>query len=140
VSTHFFFKDWGFKLEDLKCKIKLFWGEDDGGCTPVMGRYLASKIPNCETNFVKDKGHLLFFDVWDEMISWLLERAKEHDEDKGKVREEEADKNTSTDPKELGLEPIEKKDKKKKKKKHKSKESDSTETSSDDKNDEKEEG
>ncbi|CAG8530660.1 5841_t:CDS:2 [Ambispora leptoticha] len=73
-------KDWGFRLEDIgklgkeeSVKCKVWHGEEDIGATAAMGRYLAEHISGCESKFVEEKGHMLYFEIWEEVIDWLME-------------------------------------------------------------------
>ncbi|CAG8644633.1 6065_t:CDS:2 [Ambispora gerdemannii] len=73
-------KPWGFRLEDIgksgkgeSVKCKVWHGEEDIGTTAVMGRYLVDHISGCESRFVKEKGHMLYFEIWEEVIDWLME-------------------------------------------------------------------
>ena len=50
-------KPWGFKLEDISIEVHLWYGEDDKLVPPVMGRYLANTIPNCQARFIPGEGH-----------------------------------------------------------------------------------
>ncbi|CAI2162473.1 58_t:CDS:1 [Funneliformis geosporum] len=67
-------KDWGFQLNEIcggvKCKI--WHGEEDSGTTVSMGKYIAEQIPGCESSFVEEKGHLLYFEIWNDVIEWLV--------------------------------------------------------------------
>ncbi|RIA88934.1 Alpha/Beta hydrolase protein [Glomus cerebriforme] len=67
-------KDWGFQLNEIgggvKCKV--WHGEDDRGTTISMGKYIAVQVPGCEANFVEEKGHLLYFEIWNDVIDWLV--------------------------------------------------------------------
>ncbi|GBB95895.1 hypothetical protein RclHR1_02640009 [Rhizophagus clarus] len=67
-------KDWGFQLNEIgggvKCKV--WHGEEDSGTTISMGKYIALQIPGCEASFVEEKGHLLYFEIWNDVIDWLV--------------------------------------------------------------------
>ncbi|CAG8466340.1 4545_t:CDS:2 [Diversispora eburnea] len=60
-------KDWGFKLKDI-----VWYGEKDYTTTAAMGQYIAEQIEGCESHFAKERGHLLYFEIWDEVIEWLI--------------------------------------------------------------------
>ena len=64
--------DWGFKLEDIQSKVFIWQGEDDPNVTPIMARYLAERIPNCETRFVPKAGHMLVYSHWREILEQVL--------------------------------------------------------------------
>ncbi|KAF0498885.1 alpha/beta hydrolase [Gigaspora margarita] len=75
-----FGKDWGFDLSDigkgkdgkLGVKCKVWHGEEDYGCTIAMGKYIADQIEGCETCFVENLGHLVYFTAWNEIIDWCI--------------------------------------------------------------------
>lgn len=52
-------------------KVKVWHGEQDGGTTIAMGKYIASHIPGCESSFVANKGHYLYFEIWNEVLDWI---------------------------------------------------------------------
>jgi pimeloyl-ACP methyl ester carboxylesterase len=63
---------WGFRVEDLRLKnIYLWQGEADPNVPPVMGRYLASAIPNCQPTFVPGAGHFLLYSHWRAILEQL---------------------------------------------------------------------
>ena len=51
-------RPWGFALEDIKVKVRLWHCELDHSVPPAMGRYLSSAVPDCEATFVPGAGHL----------------------------------------------------------------------------------
>ncbi len=48
---------WGFKLEDIRCKVKIWHGEKDFVVRPDFGRHYAKYIPGSEAEFFPDDGH-----------------------------------------------------------------------------------
>ncbi len=58
-----FAKPWGFKLEEIahKTKVFLFHGELDTNVPISMAQEMSQRIPNCETKFYQDEGHLSVF-------------------------------------------------------------------------------
>ncbi|RHZ60883.1 hypothetical protein Glove_350g107 [Diversispora epigaea] len=58
------------RKKGVKCKV--WYGEKDCATTAAMGKYIAEQIEGCESHFVKEKGHLLYFEIWDEVIEWLI--------------------------------------------------------------------
>ncbi len=52
--------DWGFKLEDISKKLKVYlWhGELDVNVPISMGRAMAEAISNCETKFFQNEAHI----------------------------------------------------------------------------------
>jgi pimeloyl-ACP methyl ester carboxylesterase len=64
-------KDWEFELSAINgATAKVWHGEKDLGTTIQMGRYIAKEI-NCELVSVPDKGHMLFFDVLNQVLDWV---------------------------------------------------------------------
>ena len=56
----------------VPCKI--WHGERDNGTTPAMARHL-SKGMCCELELVPDRGHMLYFERFFEVLEWLREGA-----------------------------------------------------------------
>jgi pimeloyl-ACP methyl ester carboxylesterase len=52
--------------------VHLWHGEADVLIPPVMGRYLAGRIPGCRATFLPGSGHLLVFARWPAMLAALL--------------------------------------------------------------------
>jgi len=65
-------KNWGFKLEDIKTKVVVWQGSADTGTTLNMAKYISDKIPNCKMNVVENTGHMLFFQIWNEVLDFLV--------------------------------------------------------------------
>lgn len=51
-------RPWGFALEDIRVKVRLWHCELDHSVPPAMGRYLSRAVPDCEATFVPGAGHL----------------------------------------------------------------------------------
>jgi pimeloyl-ACP methyl ester carboxylesterase len=66
-------RPWGFALEDVQAPVLLWHGEQDRTWPPAVGRYLAARLPRCESSFPPDQGHLAFVAVWSEMLYRLAE-------------------------------------------------------------------
>ncbi|KAJ3090850.1 hypothetical protein HK102_002451 [Quaeritorhiza haematococci] len=66
-------KDWGFALEEVQVKTRIWQGEEDHACTPAMGRFIAEKMgEDCaECRIVREFGHMLYFEVWDQVMDWI---------------------------------------------------------------------
>jgi hypothetical protein len=62
---------WGFRLEDVALETHLWHGEEDARTPIVMGRYLASAIPNCRAAFLTSEGHEVFYSHWREILCVL---------------------------------------------------------------------
>jgi pimeloyl-ACP methyl ester carboxylesterase len=54
------FRSWGFKLEEISEKVKVFlWQGDYDKTVPIsVGKYMAKLIPNCQAKFFPDEGHI----------------------------------------------------------------------------------
>jgi pimeloyl-ACP methyl ester carboxylesterase len=59
-------RPWGFPLDEIEIKVLLWFCEFDRSVPPAMGKYLSRTIPDCESTFVPDAGHL-----------WILVRLRE---------------------------------------------------------------
>lgn len=51
-------RPWGFALDEIKVEVHCWSCELDLSVPPAMGHYFRDTIPNCETEFVPDAGHL----------------------------------------------------------------------------------
>ena len=60
---------WGFHLEDIHKKIRLWHGEGDTTVPQHMGRYVARTLPNCESRFYAGEGHTLMYNYWREILT-----------------------------------------------------------------------
>jgi pimeloyl-ACP methyl ester carboxylesterase len=66
-------RPWGFSLEDITATVYLWHGEADRAAPAAMGKYLASKIPNCLAKFLPGEGHTtLFLNHADEIFGVLI--------------------------------------------------------------------
>ncbi|MBZ0278383.1 MAG: alpha/beta hydrolase [Anaerolineae bacterium] len=71
-ETKILVSPWGFRLEDIRPKVHLWYWEDDTVVPMQMGKYLAAHIPNVETHFFPGGGHLYAFVYWREILEGLL--------------------------------------------------------------------
>jgi pimeloyl-ACP methyl ester carboxylesterase len=51
-------KEWGFRLQDITMRVRIWQGEADNIVFPSAGRYMASKLPNHALHMVPNAGHL----------------------------------------------------------------------------------
>lgn len=65
-------QQWGFSLEEISVNVHLWHGEADPSVPVTMGRYLASRMPNCEATFIPKAGHLWVLDHMTEVLSALI--------------------------------------------------------------------
>jgi pimeloyl-ACP methyl ester carboxylesterase len=63
---------WGFRPDDIKVGVHLWFWEDDYAIPMQMGHYLAARIPHNQTHFFKGGGHMSFFDHWGNIIEALI--------------------------------------------------------------------
>jgi len=83
LETQLFAIDWQFKISDIKASnVLIYGGEDDKGCNKTMTKFLHENIKGSELRLVKDKGHLLFFDIWNDALQYLCELKEEKKESK----------------------------------------------------------
>jgi pimeloyl-ACP methyl ester carboxylesterase len=50
---------WGFRLEDITTHVDLFHGEQDVNVPVAVARRVAAALPNCDSRFYPELGHLL---------------------------------------------------------------------------------
>ncbi len=54
-----YWKPWGFRLEDIRVKVRVWHGEDDlNAPLAAHGKVLAQKLPNVEADFFPGEGHI----------------------------------------------------------------------------------
>nr|VFK40637.1 MAG: Pimeloyl-ACP methyl ester carboxylesterase [Candidatus Kentron sp. SD]VFK45782.1 MAG: Pimeloyl-ACP methyl ester carboxylesterase [Candidatus Kentron sp. SD]VFK79777.1 MAG: Pimeloyl-ACP methyl ester carboxylesterase [Candidatus Kentron sp. SD] len=63
---------WGFRPEDIRIPVDLWYWEDDPAIPPQMGRYLERAIPTATSRFLPGGGHLSIIDYLDKIIEGLL--------------------------------------------------------------------
>ncbi|GLS34010.1 Pimeloyl-ACP methyl ester carboxylesterase [Mesorhizobium albiziae] len=60
------------RYNELRCPVKLLWGEQDGWILPERGRELAALLPDCEFTLVPGSGHLMQEDAPEAVVSAAL--------------------------------------------------------------------
>lgn len=63
---------WGFRLEELRPEVDLWYWDGDSIVPPQMGQYLASRIPRAVTHFAHGGGHFSFFTHWKDILGALV--------------------------------------------------------------------
>lgn len=66
------FFDWGFKPEDIRQPVSLFYGDADAMIAPEMPKKLGQRLPNCRVAVWPGAGHFACFDHWQEFIGGAL--------------------------------------------------------------------
>jgi pimeloyl-ACP methyl ester carboxylesterase len=49
---------WGFRLEEIRVPVWLWYGSEDRTVPPAVGRYLADRIPGSRTHFFQTDAHI----------------------------------------------------------------------------------
>jgi pimeloyl-ACP methyl ester carboxylesterase len=63
---------WGFKLEQIRPEVHLWYWDGDSIVPPQMGRYLASRIPRAVPHFLPNGGHFSVFTFWQDILAPLI--------------------------------------------------------------------
>jgi len=64
-------RPWGFRPEDIRAPVWLWYGDADTIVPPEMGRYLANTIPQSQLTIYPGEGHMLHITHWDEILHTL---------------------------------------------------------------------
>jgi pimeloyl-ACP methyl ester carboxylesterase len=65
-------RPWGFRLEEIRLPVQLWYGTADNQVPASMGRALAGRIPGSRLILCPGEGHLLIFPRWEEILTSLL--------------------------------------------------------------------
>jgi len=65
-------RPWGFRLEDIKVDVDLWWGEVDQNVPLCQGKYIESKLTNCQLKVMDGCAHLFPLTKWREILESLL--------------------------------------------------------------------
>ena len=66
-------RPWGFQISDIKIDLHLWHGDLDLNVPISVGRYYADNIPNCNSTFFENEGHIsIFRNRADIILSTLL--------------------------------------------------------------------
>ena len=63
--------NWPIPLDEIKIEVNI-WSMEADQLVGNMGRYLASKIPNCKANYISHRGHLWLVENMREVLSDLV--------------------------------------------------------------------
>jgi pimeloyl-ACP methyl ester carboxylesterase len=70
-ELHALARPWGFRPEEIRVPVSLWYGERDRVCPLPIGRDLAARIPGARLTVVDDR-HQLLFTRWRELLAELL--------------------------------------------------------------------
>uniref|UniRef100_A0A7S2Y298 AB hydrolase-1 domain-containing protein n=1 Tax=Fibrocapsa japonica TaxID=94617 RepID=A0A7S2Y298_9STRA len=71
-----FGKPWGFDFAEFQVPVLQFAGLRDKGSVPSIADYFESALPDCATTRTADAGHLLFFDIWEQVSEAIVKKWK----------------------------------------------------------------
>jgi pimeloyl-ACP methyl ester carboxylesterase len=66
-------RPWGAWIEEVRGRVRLWYGDADRLATPNMGKHLADIIPDACLTIWPHQGHLVVWDAWDEIMAYLAE-------------------------------------------------------------------
>ena len=66
-----FTRPWEFRVEDIRMKVHLWYGEADKNVPLQMGEYYAHAIPECDSKFYPGEGHFIFYSRAEEILRTL---------------------------------------------------------------------
>jgi pimeloyl-ACP methyl ester carboxylesterase len=62
------FLDWGFRLEDVRQHVELFYGTSDEILSPEMSERIAARLPDAAVHSWEGGGHYAVFAHWQEFL------------------------------------------------------------------------
>jgi pimeloyl-ACP methyl ester carboxylesterase len=66
---------WGFDLNEIRCPVQLWHGEQDVAVPVAHGRWISDQLPNVESHFLTMEDHsTIEIDHYAEAIDWLREQ------------------------------------------------------------------
>jgi len=66
----------GLDLQAVGCPVRTWHGGHDGVSPPVVGAWLARRLPACAVEVLPDSGHHLLFPRWTEVLTALVADAR----------------------------------------------------------------
>lgn len=66
------FRDWGFKIADIRVRIDIWHGELDKNIPCSAGAYMHQNIPNSRATFLSGEGHLFLLRHWSDVLHTLV--------------------------------------------------------------------
>ena len=67
-------RPWEIPFEQVSCPIALWHGSRDTIVPPHATEVMASLLPHASVRIFPDAGHFFVFDVWHEVLDWLVRR------------------------------------------------------------------
>ncbi len=64
-------RPWGFRPEEIRTPVWLWYGEADSIVPLQMGHYLAKAIPRSQLTIYPGEGHMLHITHWDDILHTL---------------------------------------------------------------------
>lgn len=64
---------WGFRLQDIRPEVHLWYWDGDRIVPPQMGRYLQARIPRTVPHFFPGGGHFSLFSHWSQILTALCQ-------------------------------------------------------------------
>jgi len=65
-------RPWGIALERVTCPVALWHGSLDTIVPPRASEAVAALLPHATVKMFPGAGHFFVFDVWGEILDWLL--------------------------------------------------------------------
>ncbi len=65
-------RPWGIPLHRISCPVSLWHGSRDTIVPPSASQALAALLPHASVRIFPDAGHFFIFEVWRDLLSWLL--------------------------------------------------------------------
>ncbi len=65
-------RSWGFHLQALRVPVDIWWGEADVLSAPIVGKRMATLIPNASLRLEATAGHLILFTHWEAILRQLV--------------------------------------------------------------------
>jgi pimeloyl-ACP methyl ester carboxylesterase len=69
-------RDWGFRLSDIRQRVRLWHGADDNVVPASHTRWLAQRIPRAEFEVQTETAHFGAMEILPDILSWLAEAAE----------------------------------------------------------------
>jgi len=67
------YKDWGFKVDEIKSRVDLFHGTEDKFAPYPFAEYLSVAMPDSELHNYPGRGHLFLIKLFEDLFSIIGE-------------------------------------------------------------------